>query len=87
MLDWEETIIPEVRKYLDRGGSPFYEIEEWVRRIRAQMMLGNDKALFFIAREILAGNKPPSGIIIYFPPELRKRNYTVFTRYFFFDVL
>jgi hypothetical protein len=49
LLDWEEVIIPELRRFLYCTNAAHYEIKEWVRRVRAQMMLGNEKALLFVA--------------------------------------
>jgi len=78
LLDWEEVIIPELRRFLYRTNAAHYEIEEWVRRVRAQMMLGNEKALLFVAKEILGGNRPSSKILPYFPLHLRERNYSLY---------
>lgn len=77
LLDWEEVIIPELRRYLYRTNAAHYEIEEWVRRVRAQMMLGNEKALLFVAKEVLGGNRPPNKTLPFFPPEMRQRNYSL----------
>jgi hypothetical protein len=78
LLDWEEVIIPELRRFLYRTNAAHYEIEEWVRRVRAQMMLGNEKALLFVAKEILGGNRPTTKILPFFPPQLRERNYSLY---------
>jgi len=76
LLNWEEEIIPELRRFLFRRNTPYYEIEEWVRRIRAQMMLGNEKALLFVAKEMIGpGIAVPKSIMHFFPPHLRQRNY------------
>lgn len=80
LLDWEEVIIPELRRYLYRTNAAHYEIEEWIRRVRAQMMLGNEKALLFVAKEVLGGTRPPSKILQFFPPELRQNNYSLLYR-------
>ena len=74
-LDWEEIIIPALRKFLASENHMFYEIEEWVRRIRAQMSMGNDRTLRFVSREVLGGTRPPKEISIFFPPHLRKIQY------------
>lgn len=81
LLDWEETIIPELRRFFFKTNAPHYEIEEWVRRIRAQMMLGNEKALLFVAKDVLGpGIALPRNIMPFFPPHLRQRSYIRYHR-------
>ena len=39
--DWEETVIPEIRLYMEIDGFSNFEVEEYLMQIRNQLLEGN----------------------------------------------
>lgn len=72
--DWDEVILPEVKKALEKENFQKYEVDEWLRRIQLQLQRKDTaSALSVIQDDILGGAIPPEPIRKFFDTSRRFR--------------
>jgi len=65
--DWDNLILPEVKKALEKENFQTYEIDEWLRRVQVQVQRGDyKKALSIIQDDIMGGAQIPKSISQFF---------------------
>lgn len=65
--DFDDTIIPEIRKALLKDNFLPYEIDEWVRRVQVQLKRGDLKKAMEIVRDDIFGGSVPEEIVHFVP--------------------
>jgi len=66
--DWEDRIIPELRRHLQRDNHPPYEVEELLFRLRNHLKRGGGGvlAIEYVQSDILNGSRAPRAIREFF---------------------